>query len=542
MWKLCSFPFLFNATVLFAVVIVLSSAEIALAQSKRTNVWKFSDTGIDFNQTPPALLPRTEQLYYTYSSICDENGKLIFYTNGRTVWNANEEVVANGTGLDAHISNYYQQVIIVPHPAINDSYFIFTITDEFWYHTVLYHEVDFRSNRNGEVVSKNNLLGNEKLLVKISAIYVADENKYWVIVHGSLTNAFYSYLVDEQGVHLIPVRSETRTITGHFDYGQIKFSPNGDMVAVGNSIESDNVEIFKFDKKNGRLDNEILIPFLNDANSLEFSPDSRYLYVVAREVGCPASSNLMQFDLREWNTVNVIDSRKNIATDADMYGQLQLAPDGKIYMGNRKFDCTNNTYFHVINNPEQSGTGCNFQENAFSLNGSIAVYFLPNFYLDPCSSDRNSPKISLSLDTAYIIGTVFPEIKVNSSTSDFEWSDGYRDTARYFSDEGLYWIKAENECGTASDTVYVAKAKLFIPNIITPNNDGLNDSFIVQGTALFEIEWQLTVFNREGEAVFTSSNYQDDWDGGDISNGIYYYHLTSAKYGIEYKGWLHFIR
>src|SRR5688500_16946644 len=157
----------------------------SLGQSKHDKIWRFSDTGIDFNQTPPALLPKTYQRYTVYANICDENGKLVFFTNGNTVWNANEEVMTNGTGLDGHLGNYIQHVIIVPHPGIKDFYYIFTISDEFWYHTVLYHEVDFRSNPSGEVDSKNNVLGNQKLLVKINALHVEKENIYWVIVEGS---------------------------------------------------------------------------------------------------------------------------------------------------------------------------------------------------------------------------------------------------------------------------------------------------------------------------------------------------------------------
>jgi gliding motility-associated-like protein len=62
---------------------------------------------------------------------------------------------------------------------------------------------------------------------------------------------------------------------------------------------------------------------------------------------------------------------------------------------------------------------------------------------------------------------------------------------------------------------------LVFPNVITPNSDGINDTFvIVNGN---EIPNNLIVFNRWGKKVFEQSNYQNDWDGGNLTEGTYYY-------------------
>ena len=63
-----------KVTVALMAVLLLNSAEFAFAQSKRANIWRVSDRVIDFNQTPPALLSKTEkpeQRYRRYSNICD---------------------------------------------------------------------------------------------------------------------------------------------------------------------------------------------------------------------------------------------------------------------------------------------------------------------------------------------------------------------------------------------------------------------------------------------------------------------------------------
>lgn len=64
---------------------------------------------------------------------------------------------------------------------------------------------------------------------------------------------------------------------------------------------------------------------------------------------------------------------------------------------------------------------------------------------------------------------------------------------------------------------------LTIPNVFTPNNDGINE--------VFEIKYlpsnsQLTIYNRWGSKVYQSNNYQNNWNGENASDGVYYYILT----------------
>ena len=50
------------------------------------------------------------------------------------------------------------------------------------------------------------------------------------------------------------------------------------------------------------------------------------------------------------------------------------------------------------------------------------------------------------------------------------------------------------------------------PNLITPNSDGLNDSFIVPCTGLYPGS-ELIVFNRWGQEVYRNQDYRNDWYG-----------------------------
>lgn len=73
---------------------------------------------------------------------------------------------------------------------------------------------------------------------------------------------------------------------------------------------------------------------------------------------------------------------------------------------------------------------------------------------------------------------------------------------------------------------------LHIPNVITPNSDGKNDAFVIQGLELFATR-KLRIFNRFGNEVYQSSQYQNDWTAQGLKEGTYFYILEIA--GEQYK-------
>ena len=115
-------------------------------------------------------------------------------------------------------------------------------------------------------------------------------------------------------------------------------------------------------------------------------------------------------------------------------------------------------------------------------------------------------------------------------------------------------------------TILVEPVKLKIPNIFTPNGDGVNDYFIIsldngsggggsggdaKGNRDDVLEYEnydplsryyesseLTIFNRWGRVVFHSKDYQNDWDGGGLSDGTYFYVLKchGLKQDATYQG------
>lgn len=66
-----------------------------------------------------------------------------------------------------------------------------------------------------------------------------------------------------------------------------------------------------------------------------------------------------------------------------------------------------------------------------------------------------------------------------------------------------------------------------IPNIFSPNNDGINDSFAIEGLERFS-DVRFVVYNRWGTLVFESENYRNNWrpSPDELSDGTYFFVLT----------------
>ncbi|MDP3913016.1 MAG: Ig-like domain-containing protein, partial [Bacteroidota bacterium] len=70
---------------------------------------------------------------------------------------------------------------------------------------------------------------------------------------------------------------------------------------------------------------------------------------------------------------------------------------------------------------------------------------------------------------------------------------------------------ADGDCDDAKVTIEVED--ILLPNqILTPNGDGINDTFIIEGINLYPNN-KLTLFNRWGNVVYEKSGYLNEWDG-----------------------------
>lgn len=96
----------------------------------------------------------------------------------------------------------------------------------------------------------------------------------------------------------------------------------------------------------------------------------------------------------------------------------------------------------------------------------------------------------------------------------------------------IFIVTATDGCGnTGFDSIVVSLRKdceVIIPNVITPNGDATNQYLVIENIELFP-QTKLEVFNRWGNRVFQSDNYDNKWDGGNLSAGTYFYTLDLGE-------------
>jgi gliding motility-associated-like protein len=78
-----------------------------------------------------------------------------------------------------------------------------------------------------------------------------------------------------------------------------------------------------------------------------------------------------------------------------------------------------------------------------------------------------------------------------------------------------------------------------IPNVFTPNGDGVNDTWNI--TSKTTEQAQVKVLNRWGSVVYESEKYANDWEANNMPDGIYFYQITQNE-GCQYKGWVQVLR
>ena len=150
-----------------------------------------------------------------------------------------------------------------------------------------------------------------------------------------------------------------------------------------------------------------------------------------------------------------------------------------------------------------------------------------------------APIVRLGRDTALCAGqpAVRLSVGLQPAGSTYRWQDGSTGTTFVVTQPGRYRVEVRNTVGCVSaDTLLVSDeaCPYVIPNIITPNGDGYNAAFVLQG--LFPFTYSLRIFNRWGREIHVQEKYDNTWAAEGQPDGIYYYLLTKTASGQKIKG------
>jgi hypothetical protein len=391
----------------------------------RDKVWIFGgfswhNYGLIFNNngsTDTISYNASNSISAVSTSLCDTSGQLIAYSNGIYIVNKNHQKMINGDSLD--FGQYWQiyspygssgvqgGVTILPMPNVKKSALM------------LYHDIEplsnggygcfgfkaafidlNRNNGNGVVVQKDIQVFQDSMQAPlITACRHANGRDWWLIGVKWGLDKYYKALVTPNGIVNKPTQIMPRVNTTVTDGSIIaKYSPDGAVYAHHNPKVG--TFIYNFDRCTGQLSNRWLLPLFRNYRTfycgIEFSPNSRYLYVTD-------DSQIVQYDMGATNipASGIVVAQYDGFTDTSGFATfntafflLQLAPNGKIY-GN---SIGGNRYLHIIHNPDERGLACNVEQHGLRL-PTWYDSTMPNFPNFRLGAERGTVCDSLGIET-----------------------------------------------------------------------------------------------------------------------------------------------
>jgi gliding motility-associated-like protein len=435
----------FQTKGLVAALVLCLLIGSASAQKEAHN-WYFGYfAGFTFNTDPPSALPTSPMnAPYGCTSFSDRQGNLLFYSNGQAVWNADHQIMENGE-FDFSIQFQNSTVSSIAIPFHNDSsqYHLFTITSSFTsksedfglYYSVV--EPYYNSGQGRLTIKEQFIYANVR--EKMAITRHANGKDWWLLTHEFESSKFAAFIIDDNGLNSDPIITDI----GYYVEdrlenikGYLRFSPNGQYVAIAYPFFADVVELFKFNNETGILTDVITFTDFEDPYGLEFSPDNSKLYVTTSVVGMgPIPDTLYQFDISDYNYTSIHNSKSTILISEvwDRLGNLQMGPDKKMY-----FSRNESEYIGVINYPNLSGLACDYELNAVYLGGNICWKSLPVFtqsYLNPADfSFENAcagAEVQFTLTNSFNVQSVSWVFGDGGNSSDFNPTHTYANPGVY---------------------------------------------------------------------------------------------------------------
>lgn len=196
-----------------------------------------------------------------------------------------------------------------------------------------------------------------------------------------------------------------------------------------------------------------------------------------------------------------------------------------------------------------------------SIQVNSSGHYLLN-YLDAigCQFSDSSDVLMVSESTQNLLNESYsfcdfedPSIAISPVGSPFiSWSTGSQEYYTQIETDGLFTVSIDYGAGCIiSDSTIVeivdCETLIYIPNAFSPDGDGINDTWFVQGDYILRLEVQ--VFNRWGNSVYDSNDQYQHWDGTFQNklcpDGIYTYKVryqNTDRIFLEFSGHINLIR
>lgn len=323
------------------------------------------------------------EFYRSSSCISDIDGNFLFAFNGYHAEDATGDRVLYWENIKDDSEPMPQGHLILPVPNKPDEFYLFTTNLKYIGGEGVIGVIELSRSilkiKNGkrvEVLSgKKQLIADTLDVGKISACKHANGRDWWIIVPLNRINHFYNILLTPNGIDTIFLQ-KVNDLYRAADAGFSCFSSNGEYYVIGSNMAFNHldgignyIDFFHFDRCDGRIFNhqykyvDTLQPY---GVGVEFSPDNKFLYVAS-------GNSLYQYEIvnGELTTKRNVANHDGFLTEYlpgkfayNNFHQLQLAPDGRIYVGNY---ATYSKEFNAINRPNNPYNKCEFRQHHISI-------------------------------------------------------------------------------------------------------------------------------------------------------------------------------
>jgi len=357
---------------------------------------------IDFGKDSMQILYISESPIYMNwdgNTMSNQDGSLIYYSNGCYILNTDHQIMENGDGLNPGNVNdtwcaaergypIMQGSLNLPIPNSDNKYCMFHLSAQktsadlkIFCNKLYFTEINMAANNGrGKVTDKNHLLLEDTLCYgQLTAVRHGNGRDWWIIMPESSSNRYYKFLLTPQGISG-PFTQSLGKVWDFKDWsGQAHFTPNGTQYLRYDTYN--NLNIYDFDRCTGQLSNHryVDVGFNSDtvvAGGLAISPNSRFAYVTT-------DWYVWQFDL--WASdikasqilVASIDWFQSPPGFYTFFYAAQLAPDGKIYINSS----SSTDYMHIIHHPNELGLACDLEQHGLKLAGlnAFTMPYFPNY-------------------------------------------------------------------------------------------------------------------------------------------------------------------
>ncbi|WKV10654.1 PKD domain-containing protein [Marivirga harenae] len=474
----------YSAAVTVGNCTITASFELTLFEEQKqlANFWYFGDgAGIDFNNDagPLAVTDGNIEASEGCTTVSDDNGDLLFYTNGDVIWDANHQIMANGTDLGGD-PDASQGVIAVAHGADPSLFYLFLNEDVSSGTNIFsYALVDLKLNEgSGDVVLKGRKIYSRST-EKVAAQGIENTN---VLTHEIGSNSYRLYPVNDQGINAAEFISQgSDYFSSSSANGYLKYAAGGDKVAQAYNSGGAFIDYLRRDSTGNWEEALLDVNFGGTVYGIEFSPSANLLYAT---ISNGQNSLLLQIPVNDDYTIDQIENPDSV-TVADLNfeaGAIQTGPNGQIYIA-----ANNSPDVFTLGSPDQRfdpDNGANLASalQPFNLAGRNSRLGLPNFVQNLSTPDQE-PSINVlagcTSDPIILQGvgktsfdqfswTITPEGSSNSVYT----SSNQNDTLDINLDPGVYEasLRITNQCGY--DELLVENFELFaspdVSNVITP--------------------------------------------------------------------------